>query len=139
MSSEDESEEEEAGGQASSTAQDNASGAKKLRLAADDAVMTLRCDICNVSVTSKELMREHLQGRKHAATAKIHAAKLEGRYCECCAIVFTGGSQMAEHVKGRKHREQAAKAAGDQSIAAGPKPDGGKQSGKRKDRESQRR
>ena len=75
--------------------------------AAAAAPLSLRCAVCNVSVTSEELMREHLRGRKHQQAQKVHDAKSEGRYCDLCGIVFTGEAQLIEHRKGRKHREKA--------------------------------
>ena len=71
------------------------------------APLSLRCAVCNVSVTSEELMREHLRGRKHQQAQKVHDAKSEGRYCDLCGIVFTGEAQLIEHRKGRKLREKA--------------------------------
>jgi hypothetical protein len=73
---------------------------------------SLRCEVCGVSVTSMELMKEHLQGRKHAQAVKVADARAEARYCEVCSIVFTGPDQLAEHLKGRKHRDRAARGMG---------------------------
>ena len=86
---------------------------RKLSAAAEDttADLPLQCEACGVSVTSQELMREHLQGRKHAAAIRLRAARAEGRYCEVCALEFTGETQLTEHLKGRKHREKATAAA----------------------------
>ena len=72
-----------------------------------EQVPSLHCAICGVSVTSVQLMREHLQGRKHAAALKLHEARAEGRYCNCCQLTFTSQAQLAEHAKGRRHKEQA--------------------------------
>ncbi len=82
-------------------------GASNGTAAAAAAPLSLRCAVCNVSVTSEELMREHLRGRKHQQAQKVHDAKSEGRYCDLCGIVFTGEAQLIEHRKGRKHREKA--------------------------------
>ena len=81
--------------------------------------LTLHCAICHVSVTSEDLMREHLQGRKHKQAAKAHEARAEGRYCETCAIAFTSDAQLAEHCKGRKHRDRAGAACNAPRPAAG--------------------
>ena len=71
------------------------------------APLGLRCEICNISVTSEELMREHMHGKKHKQAEKAKLAREEGRYCEACALVFTGPEQLKEHMKGKKHRERA--------------------------------
>lgn len=67
----------------------------------------LRCDVCNISVTSEELMREHIKGKKHKQAERAKVAKDEGRYCETCDLIFTGPDQLKEHSKGKKHREKA--------------------------------
>ena len=67
----------------------------------------LRCDVCNISVTSEELMREHVKGKKHKQAERAKVAKDEGRYCETCDLIFTGPDQLKEHSKGKKHREKA--------------------------------
>ena len=71
------------------------------------APLGLRCDICNISVTSEELMREHMHGKKHKQAEKAKLAREEGRYCGACALVFTGPEQLKEHSKGKRHRERA--------------------------------
>ena len=76
---------------------------------ATDADLPLHCEACNISVTSQELMREHLQGRKHVAAVRLQAARAESRYCDICALEFTGETQLTEHLKGRKHKVAAAK------------------------------
>jgi len=78
---------------------------------ATDADLPLHCEACNISVTSQELMREHLQGRKHVAAVRLQAARAESRYCDICALEFTGETQLTEHLKGRKHSDKAAAAA----------------------------
>mmetsp|Transcript_38780 Transcript_38780/g.82626 ORF Transcript_38780/g.82626 Transcript_38780/m.82626 type:complete len:228 (-) Transcript_38780:106-789(-) len=70
--------------------------------------LSLHCAICDVRVTSQQLMREHLQGRKHLAAAKVHEARAESRFCEVCSIAFTSIEQMTEHTNGRKHKQAAA-------------------------------
>ena len=75
---------------------------------AQQSVLSLRCDACGISVTSQELMREHMQGRKHAAAVRVQEARAEGRFCECCSLVFTSKAQFIEHQKGKKHREAQA-------------------------------
>ena len=65
--------------------------------------LPLYCKVCNVSVTSQELIEEHIRGKKHKLAVKASEARAKGRYCDVCEIVFTGPDQLAEHKKGRKH------------------------------------
>lgn len=83
------------------------------------APLPLYCEACGVSVTSEELMREHMQGKKHKYAAKMLEAKAESRYCSACDIAFTGPDQLAEHMKGRKHRDRVAQLEGGWSNGGG--------------------
>ena len=75
-----------------------------------DAPLGLWCEVCSVGVTSIELMREHLGGKRHMQEQKKHDAKSAGRFCETCSLAFTSSAQMTEHLKGRKHKEAAREA-----------------------------
>lgn len=75
--------------------------------AGPSTILGLNCELCGITVTSEELMREHLQGKKHKQAEKAKAARDEGRYCEVCALTFTGPEQLKEHCKGKKHRDKA--------------------------------
>lgn len=57
----------------------------------DDKNLPLRCEICGVNVTSQQLMREHIRGKKHVIAARAIAAKAEGRYCEVCTSELATG------------------------------------------------
>ena len=81
--------------------------------------LPLHCEACGVSVNSEELMREHLQGRKHKHAAKMLEAKAEARYCSACDIAFTGPDQLAEHIKGRKHRDRVVQLEGGRASGGG--------------------
>eukprot|EP00965_Chrysotila_dentata_P241815 6204505-Pleurochrysis_carterae.AAC.2 len=85
----------------------NGAGSDVGKQSTETAKLSLHCAVCDIRVTSEQLMREHLMGRKHQQAAKIVEARKEGRFCDVCGIVFTGVAQLTEHTKGKRHREAA--------------------------------
>lgn len=86
----------------------------------------LACECCGIEVNSEALMREHLQGRKHALAVKVRDARAEGRYCEACEVAFTGPNQYTDHCKGRRHKEMLGRKEGSGGLPAAPQPARGK-------------
>lgn len=70
----------------------------------------LRCELCNVSVNSELLMREHCLGRRHRELEVEMRASAEGRWCPVCKLEFTSTVQLDEHKRGKRHKEAAERA-----------------------------
>ena len=87
--------------------------------------ISFRCDLCNISCNSEELLEEHLDGRRHAEMKASEKSRAAGLYCHCCAMGFTGKDQLSEHLAGGRHRQMASAGAG----GAGRGKGGGKGKG----------
>ena len=82
----------------------------------------VRCDVCNVTVTSHNAMPEHILGKKHqektgatpkqkaraAKAAKLQAMSNRGKvWCDVCNLDLPSAKNMPLHVQGKRHQENA--------------------------------
>lgn len=85
----------------------------------------LRCDICNIDLSSKIVHDQHMSGKNHQKKLKLlkgsSAVKelLENKikssenanefFCEICKIGMKTKEQYDAHVSGKKHKSQETK------------------------------
>ena len=76
----------------------------------------VRCDVCDVVVTSMSCMPMHVQGRRHqemtevipkkaASATALQAMPSGGKVrCDVCNVKVTSALSMLEHIQGKKHQ-----------------------------------
>lgn len=60
-----------------------------------------KCEKCDITVTSRNVLNRHLMGRKH-----IQRVEREGKTFECdlCGIVANGQTQLDSHLQSSRHK-----------------------------------
>ena len=72
-----------------------------------------QCTICDISLTSKEHMEQHLGGRKHKNAKLLKSGRPVQNLCNAdltcsiCLVAFSGLEQKEMHLKSDKHKKKA--------------------------------
>ncbi|KAK9696170.1 hypothetical protein QE152_g32073 [Popillia japonica] len=64
------------------------------------------CELCNVQVTSNNVLRRHKEGRKHILRVERQGKTFQ---CDLCNIVANSQSQLDAHLKSSKHNARLIK------------------------------
>nr|QZX43991.1 zinc finger protein [Marseillevirus sp.] len=70
---------------------------------------TLRCDICDVTSTTKSNFRKHLSTKKHLANLKGKPVRKTNYSCNTCNFHSDDKSHYEEHTSSKKHLKRSAK------------------------------
>ena len=86
---------------------------RKIAEGASGTTSVLKCDICNITVTSSALMETHLKGKKHlkalggSAPDGTAAKPAEPITCDVCKLTVHSQQLMDAHLLGKKHLKAA--------------------------------
>ncbi|GJQ70110.1 hypothetical protein Trydic_g22581 [Trypoxylus dichotomus] len=64
------------------------------------------CELCNVQVTSNNVLRRHKEGRRHIMRAERQGKTFQ---CDLCKIVANSQSQLDAHLRSSKHNARLIK------------------------------
>ncbi|XP_065163691.1 uncharacterized protein [Atheta coriaria] len=67
---------------------------------------SIGCDLCGIRVTSYNVLKRHLEGRRHIMRAGREGKTFE---CELCKLTANSQSQLDAHMKSVKHRNRVFK------------------------------
>ena len=76
------------------------------------------CHICDVSLTSKQHMVQHISGRKHKNAKElkqrlpVQSVYNRELFCDVCLVPFTGPEAQETHLKSDKHKKKLEQKAG---------------------------
>ena len=79
------------------------------------------CRLCNIALTSKAHMEQHLGGRKHNNAKELkkglpfQSAYNINLFCDICLVPFSGTEQREMHLKSDKHKKKVEQKCGNAS------------------------
>ncbi|XP_017771356.1 PREDICTED: zinc finger protein 346-like [Nicrophorus vespilloides] len=61
------------------------------------------CDLCGIKVTSNNVLRRHIEGRKHLMRVEREGKTFE---CQLCEIIANSQTQLDAHLRSSKHKNR---------------------------------
>lgn len=78
----------------------------------DTTLQRGHCHVCDIQLTSRQHMEQHLSGRKHKnaeelrKTGPLQSVWTKELFCDVCLVPFTGPEAQEMHLKSEKHRKK---------------------------------